>query len=90
MLTTYKALLHGNQLEWVDDVPTHIASADSVPVHITILDAENVHPTTQTPGQRMAEALEQLANAEANSEIKDPLAWEREVRQERALPGRED
>jgi hypothetical protein len=39
-------------------------------------------------GQRMAAALEQLAAIHALAEITDPAAWERENRQDRALPGR--
>jgi hypothetical protein len=38
----------------------------------------------------MAAALQALAEAGGLSEIPDPLRWQREQRQDRALPGRED
>jgi hypothetical protein len=37
----------------------------------------------------MAEALENLAAADAFSEISDPPEWQREIRKDRAMPGRE-
>jgi hypothetical protein len=40
--------------------------------------------------RRMAEALENLAAADAFSEISDPVEWQREVRKDRPLPGREN
>ena len=90
MQITYKALLTGNQLHWLDDVPAQIANADEMPVHITILNIEDISDSTVTQGERMAEALELLSKANVNSQIDDPLAWERELRQDRVLPGRVD
>lgn len=40
-------------------------------------------------GERMAAALDKLAALNAFSDIKDPAAWEREIRQDRPLLGRE-
>jgi hypothetical protein len=37
----------------------------------------------------MAEALERLAAADALSRIEDPVEWQREIRKDRPLPGRE-
>jgi hypothetical protein len=37
----------------------------------------------------MAEALEKLAASDAFSEISDPSEWQREIRKDRPLPGRE-
>ena len=39
--------------------------------------------------QRMAEALEKLAASDAFSEISDPVEWQREIRKDRPLPGRD-
>lgn len=81
---TYKAILRGDQLEWTDVVPTHLTNEQ--PVEVTILDE---------PGQiairrkRMAEALENLAAIDAFSGISDPSEWQREVRKDRPLPGRD-
>ena len=41
-------------------------------------------------GQKMAAVLEELAQLPESDPIQDPVAWQREQRQDRALPGRDD
>ena len=41
-------------------------------------------------GRRLAEALRQLQAANPFKDIADPVAWQREARQDRPLPGRDD
>jgi hypothetical protein len=65
-----------------------IADADEIPVQITILEEVDLSLPSKTQGQQMSEALEQLAIANKDSKIGDPLLWEREVRKDRELPGR--
>ena len=88
MLPTYKAIVKGNTIEWCNDVSEHIKPDSAVAVHITVLD-ESVPMTREERGQYMASALESLAEINALPAVRDPLAWERELRQERPLPGRE-
>lgn len=40
-------------------------------------------------GVAMAKIMERMAAREALAEIEDPSAWQREVRKDRPLPGRE-
>jgi hypothetical protein len=89
-LSTYKAVLRGNHLEWRGDVSKHIAPGQAVAVYVTILD-EPVEMTApnEGQGQRMAAALQQLADIHACADIVDPVVWEREARRERVLPDRE-
>ena len=85
MLRTYRAVLRGNEVEWIDPPP---APARATPVHITILGDEEdpaVLPTTT-----MRDALEVLARDGGIAGITDPTAWQREIRHDRVLPGRED
>lgn len=86
MLKTYKALLRGNRIEWIErpDVP-----ARAIPVHVTLLEEMAADPAGER-GQEMATALEALAETGGLSEIADPVVWQREQRQDRVLPGRED
>jgi hypothetical protein len=84
MLRTYKAVLSGNQVEWIDPPPQPVRPT---PVHITLLEDEVVDPGRR--GREMAAALESIAAAGRLSSI-DAMAWERELRQDRSLPGRED
>ena len=82
MLPTYKATLKGNRLEWIGEQPRR---KEAVPVHVTVLEEQTSH---RAQGDQMAEALNQLAEAGGLSTISDPEAWQREQRQDRALPGR--
>jgi hypothetical protein len=86
-METYRAILKGNRLEWTEAEPAHLDAEQ--PVEVTILDTPaDVDATTQ--GQRMAKALERLAAANTFAHIKDPVAWQREVRKDRPLPGRDE
>ncbi len=40
-------------------------------------------------GQRMAAILQRIADRQGLSHIVDPVAWQREIRKDRPLPGRE-
>ena len=87
MSETYRAILRGDRLEWTDSEPTDLNREQ--PVEVTILDIPD-HPDATTQGQRMARALERLAATNAFSEIEDPVDWQREIRKDRPLPGREE
>ncbi len=87
MQHTYKAVLRGNQLEWHGDAPRQVEGEQAVEVHVTILEEPAAQDANR--GQSMAEALEKLAATDALTGIADPLAWEREQRQDRPLPGRD-
>ena len=89
MLNTYKAVLKGNHLEWNEDAPDHLSPEDAVMVYVTVLDKPVVPSAVSQQGQRMAAALEQLAAINALADLTDPIAWEREMRQDRPLPDRE-
>ena len=85
MLRTYKAILHGDQVEWLEQPPE---KSEPVQVHITVLEEPTAEPTRER-GRVMAEALAALAQRGAFAEITDPVAWQREIRAERVLPDRE-
>jgi hypothetical protein len=85
MLRTYKAILHGDHVEWVDQRPEQ---TQPVPVHITPLE-DNPVDSASARGRVMAEALAALASRGTFAAITDPVAWQREVRHERTLPSRE-
>jgi hypothetical protein len=84
MRESYRAILKGDQLEWTDGVPSDLASEQ--PVEVTILDEPDPIADRR---RRMAEALENLAAADAFSEISDPVEWQRDIRKDRPLPGRD-
>lgn len=85
MLQTYKAVLNGDHVEWVDEPPRR---NHPIPIHITVLD-DNEAVSTGERGRRMAEALENIANHGGLSRIPDPVEWQRHVRSDRTLPDRD-
>ena len=84
MLHTFKAVLKGNQLEWADEVPE--TGERPLLVHVTFLE-EDTTIGSDSRGQQMAEVLSQLAAGNALAEV-EPVTWQREVRQDRPLPNR--
>lgn len=86
MLHTYPATLTGDRLIWSGDAPLGLAPA-GVPVHVTVLA---LPPVPADRKERMLAALEELAARGGLAGIPDPLAWEREQRVDRELPGRSE
>ncbi len=92
MLRTFKATLKGDSLKWEDDTGQNLRSDRPVQVLVTILEEQlEEQPITETNGrgQRMAAALEKLSQAQAFAGI-DPVVWQRDVRQDRQLPLRDE
>ena len=87
MMRTYKALLHGDRLEWLGEAPEPQTDAP-LRVHVTVLEQEPP-AEVRARGHAMAAILEQLAERRTFSAITDPVGWQRELRQDRVLPGRE-
>ena len=83
-MQTYRAILKGIRLEWTDSEPTDLNHEQ--PVEVTILDEPDRIADRR---RRMAEALDELTAADAFSEISDPVEWQREIRKDRPLPGRD-
>ena len=89
MITTYKARLHGNLLDWQEESPP-VSTAD-VPVLVTVLPTEDTASHPHVPsGRRLADVLKRLARENPVPSIPEPVAWQRDIRQDRALPGRKD
>ena len=86
MPTTFHGILRADRIEWLGDAPEHLAPDAGVRVSVTLLDS----PVVADQGKRMAAALEKLAALPPNPGLADPLAWQRESRQDRPLPGREE
>ncbi len=81
---TYEAILDGNRVEWMGKAPEH---EGPLRVRVIILERQQ---SIVARGEKMAEALGKLAEVDAFSDIEDPVQWQREIRQDRVLPGRED
>ncbi len=85
-MRTYRALLHGDRLEWLGEAPE---SQTDVPLRVDVTVVEQT-PVSEAHarGPAMAALLEKLAARGTFAAITDPVRWQRELRQERGLPGR--
>lgn len=82
MLKTFKAWLRGGRLEWIGEIPE--VGEQTLPVHVTFLEDKPILEA-KTRGRRMAEILENLAATKVMSDT-DPVLWQRQIRQDRAMP----
>ncbi len=89
MLQTYEAILNGDRLEWSDGAPM---TKRPVRVHVTVVEPalEETAEEAAERGRQMAELLRELAKSNPFKDIADPVAWQREIRKDRPLPGREE
>lgn len=88
MLLTYQAVLKGDRLEWTETTPLLPGNGEGVPVYVTILP-RSMEPSISR-GEQMAAILAEIANLGGIQAIPDPVAWQREIRQDPPLLGREE
>jgi hypothetical protein len=91
MPETYPAILNGDRLEWTGEPPGPDPQGRALAVEVAILGDVPVDDPAdlEDRSRRAIAALERLAARGTFAEIEDPVAWQREVRQDRPLPGRE-
>ena len=87
-MRTYRALLRRDRLEWLGEGPEPQTDAP-LSVHVTVLEQEPPEEA-HARGHAMSALLEKLAERRTFSAIADPVRWQRELRQERVLPEREE
>ena len=86
MLRTFKAILKGNQLQWLEEVPEESDTATPryrerpVEVYVTLLEEDS-----SSRQQKIAEVLEKLAESNPFAGV-DAVEWQREIRCDRPLP----
>lgn len=75
-----ESLLHYEKFQLMQVLLTHLAQEEGF----------TLQPQSRSnQGQQMAAILQRMADRQALSEISDPVAWQKEIRQDRPLPGRE-
>jgi hypothetical protein len=82
MSQTYRAILNGSQVTWLDAAPE---LSESTEVEVVLVAARS---SVNERGARMAQALQGLADRNTFGAI-EPLQWQQEVRHNRPLPGRD-
>ena len=85
MKQVFKAILHGDRVEWLDDAPE---SDGPIQVYVSVMEVKR--DDDLEPGQKsIVELFQALADSGAFADIEDPVAWQREQRKDRPLPGRD-
>lgn len=87
MQRIFEAILKGNLLEWANEVPRQ--GDRPIRVYVT-LEEERSTLSAELRRQRIVEILEKIAASNAFADIIDPVEWQRELRQDRPLPGRDE
>ncbi len=88
MLKSYEAIYDHGRVEWIGVGP-RLAHGR---VLVVVEEALETSEAGSTNGDRLADILEGLDATRRKSlteKFGDPIAWQREERQERQLPGRE-
>ncbi len=85
----HRAYINGDRIRWEGGVPEPVrTSSVEVPVEVRIPEPVE-EERGQTQGEVLAALFEELAELDPFRDIEDPAAWQRELREERPLPGRE-
>ena len=85
MKRAYKAILRGNRAQWLNGAPDEMG-----PLLVEITVTKELDPNEEALlSKPVSELFQALADSGAFSEIEDPVAWQREIRKDRPLPGRE-
>ena len=83
MTKTYEAILRGDQIEWGEVRPLEAELNVRFKVSITII--EPVHS-----GEAMAAVMKRISETiDVQAIFGDASEWQREIRKDRPLPGRE-
>ena len=86
MAQTFQALLTGDQLKWNPSRPVKLPQDQPILVNVTVCD-DSV--SESPPGAAMSAALEKLSRLAAFADIDNPVEWQRDLRSDRSLPGRD-
>ena len=85
MSQSYRAILRGDRLEWLEASP-----GPDGPLNVDVIVQEHAAVgCVRSDGSRMAAALEELAASPVYGKREDPARWQRMVREDRPLPGRD-
>ena len=87
MQRIFEAILKGNLLEWANEV---LRQGDRpVRVYVTLKEEPSTL-SAEFRRQRIVEILEKIAANNVFAEISDPVEGQRDLRQDRPLPGRDE
>ena len=83
MKGAYKAILHGDRVEWLDGAPE---TDGPIQVYVSVVQVKS-EEDPESGAKSIVELFQALADSGAFAEIDDPVAWQREIRKDRPFPG---
>lgn len=63
--------------------------SEELGLHVRELSPEEEEANQKKRSERLYQLMEEMAKSNAFESIKDPVAWQREIRKDRPLPGRD-
>lgn len=91
MTQTYRAILKDNEITWLGDRPDLDGATEvSLTIVNPLFETQQSEEQQIDQQQRLLAILTQLAEANPFRAIKDPIAWQKEQRQDRPLPFRKN
>jgi len=85
MLQTYNALLNNDCLQWLDQIPRQWRQR---PIKVLVTMLDELPKPEISANNKAVEILQKIAD-NGGPGIDDPIAWQREMRQDNPLLGRE-
>ena len=91
MLPSYEAVYDHGRLSWTKDAP----DPERVRVIVTLIKEQSANDLPEADrevpnGTRLVAILTEMAEKGIGKVFGDPMEWQREVRRDRPLPGREE
>lgn len=83
---TYRAKVRDNIIYWAEGVPPDLQSEGD---HDVLVIVPETNQASLARSRKAVEILEQLSKLDPFRDIEDPVEWQREIRKDRPLPGRE-
>jgi len=87
MLQTFEAIYENGQFRWLDAPPNLLEAR----LLVTVLPTSAAKPADAAVAldSALTDALHAAVRLNPFRDVADPAAWQREMRQDRPLPGRE-
>ena len=79
--------MRGDKLQWQEAAGGVVPTNRPVEVLVTILKGQADEVSVEAKALRRVAALQKLAAMNALTGIQDPVQWQRELREDRELPG---
>ena len=89
MLNTLRAVVEHDKIHWQEAVDNVLPANRAVEVLVTILEGQPTRRSLEEQARHRVAALQKLVALNTFSGVRDPAQWQREIREDRELPGRE-